>query len=153
AEELLAGALLESARAIGATPGPWGAFLSGGTDSSTATSMLRPLHSDVRTYTLGTPFGGEYGDAENVARFLGVANTRVLAGEADAASHFDRAVFSNETIDGLTAETLAQLGILAEAASRDVKRVITGYGSDLLFGAMLRHEMYMKLTAVSDQQA
>ena len=68
-------------------------------------------------------------------------------------ANFEHAVFCNEMVDGLTAEILAQLGILAAAASKNVQAVVTGYGADLLFGSMLRHQQYMKATAVDDLQS
>lgn len=144
--------LLGSARAIASAGTNWGAFLSGGIDSSMATALLHKHHS-LATYTLGTEAGNEYAEAEDLASYLHVSHSRVFASHADALEHFERAVFCNETIDGLTAETLAQLSILAKAATGNVRRIITGYGADLLFGSMLRHELYMKVTGVDDLQS
>lgn len=146
-------ALLASARAIAAANGPWGTFLSGGVDSSTATALLARHHRDLATYTLGTEHSDEYADAEALASFLGTKHHRIFATGEDALEHFERAVFANETIDGLTAETLAQLSVLARAAATGVRRIATGYGADLLFGSMLRHELYMKVTGVDDLQS
>lgn len=143
-------ALLGSARAIAGAGTDWGTFLSGGIDSSTATALVQRHHAGVTTYTLGTEHGDEYADAEELARYLGAPHTRVFATRQDALDHFERAVFCNETIDGLTAETLAQLSILVNAAAGAVRRIVTGYGADLLFGSMLRHEVYMKVTGVDD---
>lgn len=152
--ERLDTALQASAQSIGPGEGGWGTFLSGGIDSSVTTSLMARLHPKLQTFTLGTEHGDEYADAEELAATLGTRHTRVVADVATARRHFDRAVFCNETIDGLTAETLAQLGILAEAAaSRGVRHVVTGYGADLLFGSMLRHELYMKVTGVDDLQS
>lgn len=161
---LLESVLVESARAIAPVPdgssGPrgsmerWGTFLSGGVDSSIATSLLGRSRSDLRTFTLGTKLGDEYADAAALATHLGMPHTKVFATEADAIRYFEHAVFCNETVDGLTAETLAQLGILAVAsAACSVSQIATGYGADLLFGSMLRHELYMKVTGVDDLQS
>ncbi len=146
-------ALLASARAMAAADGPWGAFLSGGIDSSMATALMMRSHADLRTFTLGTEYGNEYAEAEALASFLGTEHARVTATEPDAVAHFERAVFCNETIDGLTAETLAQLSVLAQAAAAGVRRVVTGYGADLLFGSMLRHQLYLQVTGVDDLQS
>jgi asparagine synthetase B (glutamine-hydrolysing) len=153
-KDLLESALLASAESIGsARDGGWGTFLSGGIDSSMATSLMKRAQPELATFTLGTKLGDEYVDAEELSSFLGARNTRVFATEEDAVAYFERAVFCNETTDGLTAETLAQLGILAKAASASVRSVVTGYGADLLFGSMLRHELYMKVTGVDDLQS
>jgi asparagine synthetase B (glutamine-hydrolysing) len=154
--DALDAALISSARAIcsdGAAQAAWGTFLSGGIDSSLATALTHVCQPDVQTFTLGTDLGNEYSDAEELTSHLSLSHTRVAADAEAAVAHFERAVFCNEMVDGLTAETLAQLGVLAEAASKNVQRVVTGYGADLLFGSMLRHEQYMKVTAVDDLQS
>ena len=156
-EDALDAALIASARAIcgdGATSATCGTFLSGGIDSSLATALTHASHPDVQTFTLGTDLGDEYSDAETLASHLGLTHTRVTADEEAALVHFEHAVFCNEMTDGLTAETLAQLGILAAAAAaKNVRRIVTGYGADLLFGSMLRHQQYMTVTAVDDLQS
>jgi len=149
----LADALQASVREIAAGSGPWGSFVSGGIDSSVATALLARHHPKPCTYTLGTEHADEYAEAEDLARDLSTSHQRVVATPRDALAHFERAVFCNETIDGLTAETLAQLGVLQQAAAQRVRRIITGYGADLLFGSMLRHELYMKVTGVDDLQS
>ena len=152
-EARLDAVLLDSARAIASSGTNWGAFLSGGIDSSMATALLHLHHAALSTYTLGTEHGNEYAEAEDLASHLHAPHSRVFASQQDALEHFERAVFCNETIDGLTAETIAQLSILANAATGHVRRIITGYGADLLFGSMLRHELYMKVTGVDDLQS
>lgn len=146
-------ALVASAAAIAGAGTSWGAFLSGGIDSSTATALLARHHPTLHTYTLGTEHGDEYADAAALATHLGTRHAEVFATTAQARVELEHAVFCNETVDGLTAETLAQLGLLVEAAAADVQRVVTGYGADLLFGSMLRHDLYMKVTGVDDLQS
>lgn len=146
--------LVQSASSLGLDPDePVATFLSGGIDSSVATALLASKHNDVRTYTLGTALGDEYADAAELAEHLRLEHTRVRTRDELAREHFERAVFCNETVDGLTAETLAQLSILSAAAGRGVTNVVTGYGADLLFGSMLRHELYMQVTGVGDLQS
>jgi asparagine synthetase B (glutamine-hydrolysing) len=152
-EDALDAALIASARAIcgdGAVRATWGTFLSGGIDSSLATALIHEHQPDLQTFTLGTDLGNEYAHAEELASDLCVSHMRVAADAEAAVAHFEHAVFCNEMVDGLTAETVAQLGILAEAATNNVRHVVTGYGADLLFGSMLRHEQYMAVTAVED---
>jgi asparagine synthetase B (glutamine-hydrolysing) len=151
--DLLAAALLTSAGDLAAIGPGWGAFLSGGIDSSTAVALLHPRDRGLRTYTLGTAHGDEYADARALADHLGTIHAQVFATADQARAAFDRATFCNETVDGLTAETLAQLSLLAAAAATDVRRVVTGYGADLLFGSMLRHALYLQVTGVDDLQA
>lgn len=145
--------LLQSASTIAEAADHFVTFLSGGIDSSTVTALMNRLKPGLETYTLGTEFGDEYAEAADLADSLAIPHHRVFAGADDAVHHFDRAVFCNETVDGLTAETLAQLSVLAQAAERPAAHVVTGYGADLLFGSMLRHELYMKVTGVDDLQS
>jgi carbapenam-3-carboxylate synthase len=155
-QDALERALIDSARAIcggGATRASWGTFLSGGIDSSLATALIQVWQPAVQTFTLGTDLGNEYSDAEALASSLGLRHTRVTADAKAAVDLFEHAVFCNEMVDGLTAEILAQLGILAAAAAENVRSVVTGYGADLLFGSMLRHQQYIKATAVDDLQS
>jgi asparagine synthetase B (glutamine-hydrolysing) len=155
--QALDAAMLASARVMagaGGTGDEWAAFLSGGIDSSSAVALLARDVPQLRTYTLGTEHGDEYAEAGALAAHLGLPHTRVFATTEQARAHFDRAVRENETVDGLTGETLAQLGLLAQtAAAGGARRVVTGYGADLLFGSMLRHELYMKVTGVDDLQS
>lgn len=156
-EDALEAALAAAARAICSdgvrTHADWGTFLSGGIDSSLATVFTKIHQPAVQTFTLGTDLGSEYSDGETLARHFALRHTRVGAGAETALTQFEHAVFCNEMTDGLTAEILAQLGILADAASKCVRRVVTGYGADLLFGSMLRHQQYMRATAVDDLQS
>lgn len=149
----LAAALVRSSQSIAQASDHCATFLSGGIDSSTATALMNRLSLNLPTFTLGTEFGDEYLDAEDLANYLEAPHNRVFADQKDASSHFERAIFCNETVDGLTAETLAQLSILSQAASQHVTDVVTGYGADLLFGSMLRHELYMQVTGVDDLQS
>lgn len=146
-------ALMDSAKEISPASDKFCTFLSGGIDSSTATALINQLKPGTATFTLGTEFGNEYGEAGDLANSLALRHSQIFASEADANIHFRRAIFCNEVIDGLTAETLAQLSILGAAAAENSTHVVTGYGADLLFGSMLRHELYMKVTGVDDLQA
>ena len=83
----------------------------------------------------------------------GRADARVLAGEPTSRATSSASSSATRRSTGVTAETLAQLHILAEAASPHARHVVTGYGADLLFGSMLRHELYMKVTGVNDLQS
>lgn len=149
----LAQALESSADSVPKREGGWGTFLSGGIDSSTATALLSKRKANLSTYTLGTEFGDEYADARDLADYLQLEHSEVFADESQAVDCFKRAIFCNEVVDGLTAETLAQLIILSSAASEKNRNIVTGYGADLLFGSMLRHELYMKVTGVDDLQS
>jgi asparagine synthetase B (glutamine-hydrolysing) len=129
-------------------PAPAAALVSGGIDSSIACALAR-RRGPVRTFSLGTRHGDEFAPAAELARALGCVHAEVHLDEAGALELFDRAVFENEVFDGLTAEILVQLAALHEAASAECRRVVTGYGSDLLFDGMLHVPVYMQAVGLS----
>ncbi len=133
-------------------PGPWGSMLSGGIDSSVATALLASREKKFDVYTLGTPLGDEYADAQDLAAHLGLRANRIFVSEDEAPGLFETVVWQNEVFDGLTAEILAQLKGLVKVSGTSSRRLFTGYGSDLLFGGMLLHTEYMRAVGVTNEQ-
>jgi asparagine synthetase B (glutamine-hydrolysing) len=124
-----------------------GAFLSGGIDSSTATALLQRRRPGFPVFTLGTAIADEYADAADLATHLGLRPVRVpLAGD-ELLALWSRVIFMNEAYDGMSAEILLQIAALCQAAEG---QIITGYGSDLIFGSMLGHEAYLDAVGVRD---
>ncbi len=121
---------------------PTGAFISGGIDSSIACALAR-RGGPVASYSLGTRFGDEFEAARNLADGLGCTHREVQFDASMVEQELERVVFQNEVFDGLTAEILVQLSVLYAAAAPSCRRIVTGYGSDLLFDGMLRHAGYM----------
>ena len=142
---LLGAALLHGFPDDGA---PAAAFVSGGIDSSIACA-LASRRGPVRTFSLGTRHGDEFGPAAELARALGCEHAEVALDEAGALEALDRVVFQNEVFDGLTAEILVQLAALQAAAAERCRRAVTGYGSDLLFDGMLHVAAYMQAVGLT----
>ena len=151
----------DAARALGAalmtalpvspstTRATTGAFVSGGIDSSLACALAR-RQGPVASFTLGTDHGDEFPGARALADGLGCApHEEVQLGRASLLERLDEVVFRNEVFDGLTAEILVQVSALADAAGASCTRVVTGYGSDLLFDGMLRHAAYMQAVGLA----
>lgn len=152
AEKALLDALCESASCLPRDL-PTVTFLSGGIDSGISTALLQKTQPNLHTLTLGTEFGDEFEEAKELSDHLHVSQSKVIASTQKAKYHFQKAVFAAECWDGLTAETLAQLSLLAREAAPKYRQVATGYGSDLLFGSMLSHKLYLELTGVIDLQS
>ncbi len=130
----------DAARSDG--PRATGAFVSGGIDSSIACALAR-RRGAVSTFTLGTEYGDEFEGARRLAEALDCKHHESTLEGSEVWAEFRRVVEQNEVFDGLTAEILLQLSALYRAAQGTCSHVVTGYGSDLLFDGMLRHQAYM----------
>jgi carbapenam-3-carboxylate synthase len=149
ASEALAEALLASMDAL-EPEAIGGACLSGGVDSSVAVALLAGRRGPFPVYTLGTRLGNEFAEAGELATHLGLPLRKVHLPEERVVDLWSRVVFANEVYDGMSAEILMQVAALCEAAAGGAARLLTGYGSDLLFGGMLSHGAYMEAVGVRD---
>lgn len=140
--EQLAALLRESVKLHLISDVPFGAFLSGGVDSSTIVALMSEvLNEPVKTYSVGFEGSGaafsELPYARLVARKFQTDHHEVLIRPSDLVEFAQKVVWH---LDQPLAEhaTLANY-MVAELASRDVKMVLTGEGGDELFGGYARH--------------
>ncbi len=126
---------------------PIGIWLSAGVDSSGVASLIRgAVPPPVPAFSVGFayPEVDEIGRRTTLDRFptFGLASQRVLCGR-DALARLPGAVWHAETpsMSGLEIPRL----VLAEATARQVKAVLTGEGSDELFGGYpwFRHDRWV----------
>jgi len=121
---------------------PFGAFLSGGIDSSLIVALMsRRLSQPVRTFALGfDTVGGEASELPHARRVANAFNTQhseVLIGPTefiedarDVIWHMDQPIADQATVATYR---------LAQAASSEVKMVLTGEGGDELFAGYARY--------------
>jgi asparagine synthase (glutamine-hydrolysing) len=121
---------------------PFGAFLSGGVDSSTIVALMsQVLNEPVKTYAVGFHGSGEAFSelpyARLVAQTFRTDHHEVLIGPAHLVELAEKVAWH---LDQPLAEhaTLANY-VVAELASRDVKMVLTGEGGDELFAGYARY--------------
>jgi asparagine synthase (glutamine-hydrolysing) len=131
---------------------PYGAFLSGGIDSSAVVAMMaRDSPLPVRTFSVGFREEGwsELDHARTVATRFATEH-RELVVDADAfLSHWPLAVRRR----GAPVSEASDIPILmlSECASQTVKMVLTGEGADEIFGGYAKHRaerwvaLYQKL--------
>jgi len=121
---------------------PFGAFLSGGIDSSTIVALMSEfLNAPVKTFSVG--FDGEGAEvselpyARMVASRYATDHHEILLRGRDLPAHAEKIVWH---LDQPIADpaTLANY-MVAELASRHVKMVLTGEGGDELFAGYARH--------------
>lgn len=113
---------------------PVGMFLSGGYDSSLVTAIARRVSGQpVRTYAIGfeDPKLNEAGYAKAVAEALGTIHTEYYITEQDMLSLVDSIpqYYDEPFADASQIPSM----LVAEAAGKDVKVVLTGDGGDELF--------------------
>ncbi|RZA20396.1 MAG: asparagine synthase (glutamine-hydrolyzing) [Lysobacteraceae bacterium] len=145
AEEQLAGLLDRAVASRLVSDVPFGAFLSGGLDSSAVVALMaRHLSTPVRTFTIGFREAAysELSDARRVARHLGTEHHELVV-EPDAVSllqtlawHFDEPFADSSAVPTF---------LVSQLARQHVKMVLTGDGGDEMFGGYDRYLRWMRL--------
>ena len=118
---------------------PFGAFLSGGLDSSTIVALMSRHNTSVKTFSVGFADDGysELGYAAEVARQFGTDHHELIVTDRDLMDKLPRLVAFR---DAPVAEPSdIPIYMLACEAARSVKMVLTGEGSDEVLGGYPKH--------------
>jgi asparagine synthase (glutamine-hydrolysing) len=141
-EDELASILRESVKLHLVSDVPFGAFLSGGIDSSTIVALMSELlNTPVKTFSVGFDGDGarfsELPYARLVAERYGSDHHEILVGGQDLVEQAEKVVWH---LDQPIADpaTLANY-MVSELARSHVKMVLTGEGGDELFAGYARH--------------
>ena len=124
---------------------PFGAFLSGGLDSSIVTALMaRHLDQPVKTYSIGFEERefSELSDARVIADLVGSDHQEHIV-HADAVSLVDKLAWHCD--EPFADSSAIPSYIVAQIAARDVKMVLTGDGGDEAFGGYERYFKYHTL--------
>jgi len=125
---------------------PWGAFLSGGVDSSTIVGLMaRHVQQPVKTFCIGfaDPRFDESAFAADAARRFGCDHTMEIA-ELDMLHRWPQVLWHLDQPHG-DASFMPTLRV-SELAARHVKVVLTGDGGDELFAGYEKHEHFFART-------
>jgi asparagine synthase (glutamine-hydrolysing) len=120
---------------------PFGAFLSGGLDSSTIVALMTRHNSKVKTFSVG--FGGpesaysELGYADVIAKHFATDHHELVINPDDLIEHLPKLVGFRDA--PVTEPSDIPIYMLAKEASRSVKMVLTGEGSDEVLGGYPKH--------------
>jgi asparagine synthase (glutamine-hydrolysing) len=127
---------------------PYGAFLSGGLDSSAVVaSMARHSSTKIRTFSVGFPEKqySEMGYAKLVADHFGTSHTAIVVTPNAFFSHWEEAILRR----GAPVSEASDIPILllSHAARDSVKMVLTGEGADEFLAGYPKHsaERYIGL--------
>ena len=118
---------------------PFGAFLSGGIDSSTIVALMSRHNSQVRTFSIGfgesryseLPYAGE------VAKHFRTQHCEIVVEHRDIIDHLPRLVAYRDA--PVSEPSDIPIYLLAREAARSVKMVLTGEGSDEMLGGYPKH--------------
>jgi len=119
---------------------PLGMFLSGGIDSSAIAALIKRFSPGaVKTFAVGyaEPEFSELDYAAHVARRLGTAHHSVTIGMDDFISALPQLVWHED--EPLSWPSSVPLYYVSRLAAERVKVVLTGEGSDELFGGYVRY--------------
>jgi asparagine synthase (glutamine-hydrolysing) len=123
---------------------PLGMFLSGGVDSSTiAALMKRMVTGPVKTFAVGYREAeySELGYARQVADAIGTEHHEVKVGMDEFFGELPRLIWHED--EPITWPSSVSLYFVSKLASEQVKVVLTGEGSDELFGGYERYYYYL----------
>jgi asparagine synthase (glutamine-hydrolysing) len=118
---------------------PFGAFLSGGLDSSSIVALMCRHSAHVRTFSAGFGEDGysELAYAAEVAKHFGTQHEEVIVDHRDLVEQLPRLI---EFRDAPVSEPSdIPIHMLARAAARSVKMVLSGEGSDEILGGYPKH--------------
>jgi asparagine synthase (glutamine-hydrolysing) len=118
---------------------PFGAFLSGGLDSSMIVALMSRHSSRVNTFSVGFGEAGysELGYAGQVARHFGTTHHEIKVTDRDLIERLPALVAFRDA--PVSEPSDIPIYLLACAASRSVKMVLTGEGSDEILGGYPKH--------------
>ncbi len=124
---------------------PFGAFLSGGLDSSCVVALMaRHLTRPVKTFTIGFKEAAfsELDDSRRVASHIGTEHHELVV-DPDAVALLDKLVwhFDEPFADSSAVPTF----LVSQLASQHVKMVLTGDGGDEMFGGYDRYLRMLQL--------
>jgi len=118
---------------------PFGAFLPGGLDSSSIVALMTRHNGNVKTFSVGFGEGG-YSELEYagvVARHFGTTHHELIVKFDDIVENLPKLVGYRDA--PVSEPSDIPIYLLAKEASRTVKMVLTGEGSDELLGGYPKH--------------
>ncbi len=123
---------------------PLGMFLSGGVDSSAiAALMKRMVSGPVKTFSVGYREAefSELDYARQVAHCIGSEHHEVVVGMEEFFQALPRLIWHED--EPITWPSSVSLYFVSRLAAQHVKVVLTGEGSDELFGGYARYRYYL----------
>jgi asparagine synthase (glutamine-hydrolysing) len=135
---------------------PIGFFLSGGLDSSLIAAIAnKQIGKKIKTFSIGAFDSADLRAAKKVADFLGSDHTEVHFDIKEGLRNVEEVIKSIESYDTTTVRASVPMWTLARWVSEntDIKVIISGEGSDELFGGYLYFHHAPNVEAFSKENA
>ncbi|MDD4124942.1 MAG: asparagine synthase (glutamine-hydrolyzing) [Eubacteriales bacterium] len=113
---------------------PVGAFLSSGVDSAIITSIASKLQPGIKAFTVGFDVKGysELDDATQISEHLNIDHIKLQCDLKDFTDNYEKVIYH---LDSPVADpSVVAIYLISREAAKHVKVVLTGEGSDELFG-------------------
>ena len=126
-----------------------GTFLSGGIDSTIVTALAANINPKIKSFSIGFDVEGynELTIAKKTAEYLGIENISVNVSEQDYIQALPSVAYYMD--DPLADPSCIGIYLLSEEARKHVKVVLSGEGSDELFGGYNIYKEYYSLKPFS----
>lgn len=128
---------------------PVGTFLSGGIDSAAVTALAAKVAPGIRSFTIGFDMQGfsEAEDAARIAERIGSENIVYHATIDDFAEAFPKTVYHLDS--PMSDPSCVAIYLICREASKHVKTVLSGEGSDELLGGYNQYQTAISSKALS----
>lgn len=124
---------------VGNSSRPVGFFLSGGLDSSIIAALGKQILGKIRTFSIGLPGSPDLLAAGDMANFLGSEHTEVHFSIDEGLAAVNEVIWHLESFDTTTVRASVPMYLLSKyiKENTDIRVVLSGEGSDELFGGYL----------------
>lgn len=120
---------------------PFGLLLSGGLDSAVVSVALKPIIEELgvefHSFSVGMEGSPDITAARMMSKFLGTTHHEHMFNADEAFEHIEKIIYHLETYEPELIRSAIPNYFLARMTSQHVKMVLTGEGSDELFGGYL----------------
>ena len=126
-----------------------GSFLSGGIDSTIITALAAKINPKIKSFSIGFDVEGynELNFAKKTAEYLGIENISINVSEQEYIKALPSVAYYMD--DPLADPSCVGIYLLSEEARKHVKVVLSGEGSDELFGGYNIYKEYYSLKPFS----
>jgi len=128
---------------------PVGAFLSSGVDSAIVTAVASKLKPGIKAFSVGFDVAGysELDDAAAIAAHLNVEHIKVQCTLKDFTDNYEKVIYH---LDSPVADpSVVAIYLVSREAAKHVKVVLTGEGSDELFGGYRQYATVLSAAKLS----